>query len=121
MGEFVEEWATTLADSYTKVRRFGGAGDTGIDIAGFCSLDGFEGIWDNYQCKRYGHPLWPSDIWVEIGKIIYYSYIQEYSSPRAHYFVASLGVGTTLEKLLNTPTDLSARFKSNWNTYCRKK
>ena len=35
--EFVEEWATTLDDSYAKVRRFGGAGDCGVDIAGFCT------------------------------------------------------------------------------------
>ena len=118
--EFVEEWATTLEDFYTKVRRFGGAGDCGVDIAGFCTPDGFEGTWDNYQCKRYGHPLRPSDIWVEIGKIIYYSHTGEYSAPRAHYFVASRGVGTTLEKLLNKPKELCAKFKSCWGDYCRK-
>lgn len=60
---------------YLTVRRFGGSGDLGVDISGFCSDKGFNGEWDNYQCKRYDHPLRPSDIWVEIGKIIYYSYI----------------------------------------------
>ena len=119
---FVEEWATTLVNRpYTKVRRFGGAGDLGVDIAGFCSSDGFTGIWDNYQCKRYGHALQPNDIWVEIGKIVYYSYIQKFSSPRANYFVASLGIGTALEKLLNNPKELGEKFKSNWDTHCRKK
>ena len=105
--EFVEEWATTLEESYVKVRRFGGAGDCGVDIAGFCTSHGFEGTWDNYQCKRYGHPLRPSDVWTEIGKIIYYSHIGEYSVPRAHYFVASNGVGTTLEKLLSKTEQLT--------------
>lgn len=119
--EFVEEWATSLDASYVKVRRFGGTNDCGVDIAGFCSSDGFDGKWDNYQCKRYDHPLRPSDVWVEIGKIIYYSYIQEYSTPKAHYFVASLGIGTSLEKLLNKPEELRAQFKSNWNTHCRHK
>ena len=119
--EFVEEWATTLEESYVKVRRFGGSGDCGVDIAGFCTSHGFEGTWDNYQCKRYGHPLRPSDVWLEIGKIIYHSHVGEYSVPRAHYFVASNGVGTALEKLLSKPGELNRRFKSNWVNYCRKK
>ena len=118
---FVEEWATTLEGSYTKVRRFGGPGDCGVDVAGFCTPDDFGGTWDNYQCKRYGHPLRPSDIWVEIGKIIYYSYVGNFSVPRAHYFVASSGVGTALEKLLNEPEELKANFQSNWNNHCKKK
>ncbi len=72
---FTEEWASYLKNEYVAARRFGGSGDLGIDIAGFCSDKGFEAVWDNYQCKRYGHPLRPGDIWVEIGKIIYYSYL----------------------------------------------
>lgn len=66
-------------NEYVAARRFGGSGDLGIDIAGFCSDKGFEAVWDNYQCKRYGHPLRPGDIWVEIGKIIYYSYLGKYT------------------------------------------
>src|SRR5699024_1557835 len=31
--EFVEEWASSLTMVYVKVRRFGGAGDLGVDIA----------------------------------------------------------------------------------------
>lgn len=119
--EFVEEWAQSLEDSYAKVRRFGGAGDCGVDIAGFCTRDGFESTWDNYQCKQYDHPLRPSDIWIEVGKIIYYSYRGEFLAPRTHYFVVSRGVGTTLEKLLNKPQELITKFKSNWNKYCREK
>lgn len=116
---FVEEWSTSLEDAYAKVRRFGGAGDCGVDIAGFCTDKGFEGTWDNYQCKRYSHPLRPSDIWVELGKIIYYSHIREYTPPRKHYFVASLGVGTTLEKLLNKPTELREKLKEHWGRHCK--
>ncbi len=116
---FIEEWATSLKGSYVKVRRFGGAGDLGVDVAGFCTNKGFEDTWDNYQCKRYGNPLRPSDIWVELGKIIYYSHIGEYSPPRKHYFVASLGVGTTLEKLFNKPTELRKKFMENWDGHCK--
>lgn len=118
---FVEEWATTLANTYVKARRFGGPGDLGVDIAGFCDDVGFEGVWDNYQCKRYAQPLRPSDIWIEIGKIIYYSHKGEYTPPRKHYFVASLGIGTSLEKLLNKPAELRDKLKENWETYCKGK
>ncbi len=119
--DFIEEWATSLESVYAKVRRFGGAGDCGVDIAGFCTDNGFEDMWDNYQCKRYANPLRPSDILVELGKIIYYSYIGEYTPPRKHYFVASLGIGTTLEKLLNKPTQLREKLKENWGGHCKSK
>lgn len=117
--DFIEEWATSLESTYVKVRRFGGSGDSGVDIAGFLTENGFEAKWDNYQCKHYAHPLRPSDIWVELGKIIYYSNIGEYTPPQKHYFVASLGVGTQLEKLLNKPTELREKLKENWNGYCK--
>ncbi|MBU0973957.1 MAG: hypothetical protein KKC20_25185 [Proteobacteria bacterium] len=119
--DFIEEWSTSLKNPYVKVRRFGGAGDCGVDIAGFCTDKGFEDTWDNYQCKRYANPLRPSDIWIELGKIIYYSHIGEYIPPRRHYFVASLGVGTTLEKLLNKPTELHKKLKENWDGHCKCK
>lgn len=106
---FIEEWSTSLTSSYIKVRRFGGSGDLGVDIAGFTSDDGFRDVWDNYQCKRYDHPLRPSDIWVEIGKIVYYSFKGEYLPPRQHFFVASQGIGTSLEQLLNKPDTLKAK------------
>ena len=116
--EFIEEWATSLNGSYKKVRRFGAAGDLGVDIAGFASDAGFRGDWDNYQCKRYDHSLRPGDIWVEIGKIIYYTYLDEYSWPRKHYFVCSQGIGPSLEKLLNDPERLKNQTKINWAKYC---
>lgn len=117
--EFIEEWASSLAETYVKVRRFGGAGDLGVDVAGFCSDQGFVGDWDNFQCKRYGHPLRPADIWVEIGKIIYYSHLGKYSPPRKHYFVCSQGIGTSLEKLLTTPGTLKAKAAELWDQCCR--
>jgi hypothetical protein len=116
---FTEEWACSLKPMYSKVRRFGGAGDLGVDIAGFCSQDGFEGEWDNYQCKQYAHPLRPSDVWVEIGKVIYYSHLGQYRVPRSYFFVASRGIGTSLEKLLNRPADILVKLKVNWDGYCK--
>lgn len=116
--EFIEEWATSQSAHYYKVRRFGGSGDFGIDVAGFCSKSGLNGVWDNYQCKHYDHPLRPSDIWIEIGKIIYYSYLGQYVPPRKHYFVCSQGIGTSLEKLLNKDSELKAKTEENWGKYC---
>lgn len=116
--EFIEEWGSSLNTNYGKVRRFGGSGDLGVDIAGFCSTFGFFGEWDNFQCKRYDHPLRPSDIWVEIGKVIYHSFAGEYKPPRYYYFIGSKGVGTTLEKLLNTPGALKTKVTENWDDYC---
>lgn len=116
--EFIEEWAGSLSSSYVKVRRFGGAGDLGVDISGFCSDQGFYGDWDNFQCKRYDHPLHPGDIWVEIGKVVYYSHLGEYQSPRHYYFVCSQGIGTSLEKLLGKPGALKEKMLENWEKYC---
>lgn len=118
--DFIEEWSTSLSGTYVKVRRFGGSGDLGVDIAGFTSEQGFQGVWDNYQCKRYGHPLRPSDIWVEIGKIVYYSHKGEYIPPKRHFFVASKGIGTSLEQLLNKPDTLKAGARENWEKHCKQ-
>lgn len=115
---FVEEWATSLTGSYKKLRRLGGSGDKGVDVVGFASDKGFQGEWDNYQCKQYDHPLRPSDVWLEIGKLIYYSYIGEYIPPQKHFFVASKGVGTTLERLLNDVDKLKEHTRANWSKYC---
>ena len=117
--EFVEEWASSLKGVYETVRRFGGANDLGIDVAGFCTQIGFRGIWDNYQCKHYKQPLRPSDVWVEIGKIIYYSFLKEYTPPRKYYFVCSKGIGTNLEKLLNKPDELKNKTSENWEKKCQ--
>lgn len=116
--EFTEEWATSLEDEYVKVARFGGSGDYGLDVVGFTTDHTFDGGWDNYQCKRYASPLAPSDIWKEIGKIIYYSFKGEYCPPRKYYFVASNGIGTTLQRLLAKPDELKNQARDNWAAYC---
>ncbi len=54
---FVEEWASSLKVDYFKVARSGGAGDKGLDVICFATAQLFAAAWDNYQCKRYDHPL----------------------------------------------------------------
>ena len=116
--EFTEEWASSLKPDYNRVVRFAGSGDKGMDVVGFISNHTFAGGWDNYQCKHYDRPLRPSDIWVEIGKIIFYSYSGEYPVPRKHYFVGSKGVGTSLAKLLADPIKLKSEARKNWAQHC---
>jgi hypothetical protein len=116
---FTEEWATCLEPAYHKVMRFSGSGDKGCDVVGFVTDKFFDGPWDNYQCKHYGDKLTPSDIWVELGKIIYYSHIGEYTPPRGCFFVAPKDIGLKLKKLFTEPADLKGGLAAGWETHCR--
>lgn len=117
--EFVLEWADSLRSEYETVERCGGAGDMGRDVIATCK--GGSGDWDNYQCKRYGAPLMPSDVWSEFGKLFYYTHIGAYSCPRRYVFVAPQGAGNTLLTLLKNPDQLKAQILENWEQYCQKK
>ncbi|MBK8183317.1 MAG: hypothetical protein IPK63_10675 [Candidatus Competibacteraceae bacterium] len=119
--EFVEEWAHSLKNTYSKIQRYAGSGDKGCDVVGFINDTGFKGIWDNYQCKHYDHSLSPSDVWLEIGKIIYYSYIGEYKSPRKYYFAAPMDIGLKLKKLLQDPSSIKSCLIENWTNHCQDK
>lgn len=116
---FTQEWASSLKDLYVRVARHTGSGDQGVDVAGFISDGGWEGGWDNYQCKHYDHALRPSDIWIEVGKIVYYSYKGEYSPPRKYYFIASRDIGTKLGKLIEAPDRLKEEARKNWESSCK--
>ena len=115
--EFTEEWASSLEGSYHCIKRFAGAGDQGLDVVGFISSTQFSDGWDNYQCKFYDHPLTPTDVWVEFGKIIYYSHRGDYPAPRKYYFVAPKQVGTKLGKLLADSQKLKYSLQENWDKY----
>jgi hypothetical protein len=109
--EFTEEWASSLTPAYYHVARIAGPKDKGLDVVGFISDHTFDGGWDNYQCKHYDDPLKPSDIWGEIGKILFYSYSGEYPPPRKYYFVCPKGIGTTLARLIANPIKLKSEAK----------
>ncbi len=118
---FTTEWASSLKEQYVRVLRSGGAGDMGIDVAGFCNDSELHGDWHNYQCKHYDHALRPSDIWVEIGKIIYYSFKGYYLPPKKYFFVAPRNIGTTLGRLLADPIELRKETRDNWEKHCMSK
>src|SRR5437899_9042667 len=75
---FVLEWAYSLKTKYATVELCGGAGDLGRDVIGIVVV-GQADPWDNFQCKHYDHALQPNDIWLELGKLCYYSAIGEYT------------------------------------------
>lgn len=115
--DFVLEWADSLRNQYGTVERCGGAGDMGRDIIAFDKVN--PAIWDNYQCKHYKAGLAPGDIWVELGKLVYYTYIKEYTYPRKYFFVAPHGAGTKLSNLLRKADKLKDQLIDNWEKHCK--
>lgn len=119
--DFVQEWAHyCLKGRYDRVQRFTGAGDRGVDIAGFTDAKKLQGVWDNYQCKHYDNALRPTNVWVEFGKIVWYSFQKQYAPPRRYYFVAPKGAGTSLTALLADAAKLRDELIANWEKYVRK-
>lgn len=121
---FTSEWIEIKKQNYFDIERLGGAGDMGRDIIAYLedpqkNTKNYK--WDCYQCKHYDKPLTPTDVWVEFGKIIYYSFIEEYPVPENYYFVSPKGIGTTLTKYLNNPSILKKELNKNWNNYCESK
>jgi len=110
----VEEWAFhCLRQKYLRTERFTGANDKGVDIAGFVDSKLLRGVWDNYQCKHIDHPLQPSDVWVELGKILWYSFNGDYAAPRAYYFVGSQGIGPKLTHFLSNIYQKKLQFRQS--------
>ena len=117
--DFTEEWAHTQEKTYKEVIRYTGAGDMGLDILCFRTTKQFEGAWDNVQCKRYACKLQPAQVWVELAKVIYYSFTGEYPTPTNYFFAASKGLGLGLKKLLTHPDDLKKKLIENWDIHCK--
>ena len=112
--EIVEEWAYYyLKTKYEKVCKLGGPGDKGRDVAAY--KDYKKGIWDCYQCKHYEGKLAPSDIWGEIGKLIYFCFKGDYSIPENYFFVCPLGISSFCNDILRNPSKLKDELLKNWD------
>ncbi len=118
--EFINEWTQGLKSEYAQVQRFSGAGDKGRDVVGFLGVPVSSSAWDNYQCKHYKRPLNPSDIWIELGKLCYFTFVGDYTIPRKYRFVAPNDVGPKLKDLLLKPNELRNEFIANWAEHCAK-
>jgi hypothetical protein len=116
--EFIREWMDGFDPPYYKHDRLGGAGDMGRDVVGYLGEPNTECEWDNYQCKHYNHPLYPSDIWVELGKLCVFTFYKKITIPRQYRFVAPQGVGTSLHDLLRQPEILREKLIEAWPSKC---
>jgi len=108
--EFIYEWATVLKEDYFQIKRLGGAGDKGADIAAFKTHQQFEGPWDCFQAKHYDKPLSFGDAAKEILKVFVSTLEGAYTLPRSYQFLAPRGLSTQLNMLVSKPTALRAKF-----------
>ena len=123
---FTEEWLTfhKAQGTYGSINRYSGPGDLGLDLVALSSSLGFSGPWDSFQCKHYDHALQPTDVYGEVAKIIYHSFLktppfnQKCRVPRRHYFVSPKGVGITVGRLLKDPMRFKADVRAKWETHC---
>jgi hypothetical protein len=101
------------------IKRLGGPGDHGIDIAGFLTEQSLAGEWDCYQCKHYSKTLDPTDAWIEMLKVFRSVLAKHYVMPRRYWFVAPRGAGLTLDLHLSNPEVLESEFLQ-WLTTNKK-
>lgn len=107
---FILEWVHALRAKYVQVKRFGGAGDRGADIAAFKTVNGLEGPWDCFQCKHYADPLALGDILPEILKIFVATVVGECILPDSYQILAPRGCSTKCGRTLSSPEKLKGKF-----------
>lgn len=116
--QFTVEWLYGCKKSiYSSIQRIGGSGDKGRDI--IAKYD--DGSVDYYQCKHYNAALTPTDFYLELGKLCYYTYKKEIPIPRKYYIIASNDVGPSLQDLLDNTSKLRLKLLQYWDQYCRNK
>lgn len=116
--QFTLEWLFGCKKSkYSSIKRIGGAGDKVRDVVGYYS----DGTVDYYQCKHYNTGLAPTNYYLELGKLCYYTYKKEIPIPKEYFIIASNDVGSSLQDLIDKPSDLLTSLIKNWDTYCKTK
>lgn len=114
---FIHEWAHYQKSKYKRVARLSGAGDMGIDVAGFTDDDELSGVWDNYQCKHYATPLGPKVAIIEIAKCLRHSFNGSFKPPRHYYFMAPKDCGIELRSLFSSHSALKERVFQEWDKW----
>lgn len=114
--EFTLELVTYWKTQFKKVTRCGGGGDMGRDVIALSDES-----WENFQCKHYAKPLSVAEAILEVGKLIYYSYIKEYTYPSKYYFVCPRGSSNDLTKVLSDPTGkkMKDELLARWDKSCK--
>jgi hypothetical protein len=120
---FTLEWASgylteSLPDVY-EVQQRGGAGDKGRDIVVWLDApDKVPRRWRLYQCKHYDARLGAGVAAAEIGKVLYYTWMGDYSQPEEYWFVTHQGVTGGLQDMLDDPVQLKTFILDHWDKYC---
>lgn len=102
---------------YQKVYQLGGANDKGRDVI----AELLNGNLHYFQCKNYNSGLKPTEMYVEFGKLVFYTYEKEIKLPTIYFIVAKNGVGATLFDLIKNPSKLKVKLKENWDSHCKDK
>jgi hypothetical protein len=117
LEQFVREWASHKTE-YAEVQRFTGPGDMGRDVVGYLTATRHEGPWHNYQCKQYGRTL-PTSLGLgELGKLLFYAHLGNFTAPTAFFFVAPRGVNRNLRRYISKPTELKEALLEKWDDVC---
>ncbi|MDX2277289.1 MAG: ABC-three component system protein [Hyphomonadaceae bacterium] len=118
LEKFVRAWVNKK-QGYHQVTSFTGPGDKGRDVVGFLTPALHEGPWHNYQCKQYGRTL-PTEVGIgEIGKVLYYASLGDFTAPQRFFFVAPRQLNRNLKELINKPAEFRSFVLSEWDKYCR--
>ena len=121
---FTLEWASEYlaGQQYVnEVQQRGGAGDKGRDIVVW--LDPSDAVprrWHLYQCKHYDANLGLPKAGIEVAKVIYYTFIKDYTVPTQYHFVTHKGVTSPFQDLLDDPTKLKEKMLSEWATFSKQ-
>jgi len=116
--QFASEWLYGCKyEQYNRIVRIGGAGDMGRDIIASYSNSDI----DYYQCKHYANSLAPSDVYIEFGKLCYYTYTCEIPISKSYFIIPSNGIGPSLQKLIDTPSSINNTLIENWEKHCQTK
>lgn len=121
LEQFCRQWVEKRCSNYFEVKRFGGAGDKGRDVVGFCTDRRHESDWDNYQCKQYRSKLGKADGICAVAKVLYWSSQGEFNRPRRFIFVAPKGLNSSLLRLINNPDTFKSELISSWGAVCASK
>ena len=115
---FIEEWVHYKRTKYKLVTRLSASADMGIDVAGFTDDMGFQGVWDNHQCKHYSDAIASGTAIPEIGKCIWHASEGRFAPPRKYFFMAPKDCGMSLKKLLLNSVDLKDKLLEKWDGWC---